>query len=58
MKTSPVLDYDSPWKEALALYQSDAFALFLPQVYSQIDWTRGYILLDKARDRCGGPREQ
>lgn len=44
--TTPA-DYDSPWKEALARYLPDALALFFPDVYAQIDWSRGYILLDK-----------
>ena len=43
----PATDYDSPWKEALARYLPDAFALFFPAVYAQIDWQQGYELLDK-----------
>ncbi|MGI8914636.1 MAG: Rpn family recombination-promoting nuclease/putative transposase [Chloroflexota bacterium] len=46
-ETTPVADYDSPWKEALAHYLPDAFALFFPEVHAQIDWRRGYELLDK-----------
>ena len=46
-ETMPTSDYDSPWKEALAQYLPDAFALFFPDVYAQIDWGRGYALLDK-----------
>jgi predicted transposase YdaD len=45
--TTPTADYDSPWKEALARYLPDAFALFFPEVYAQIAWERGYVLLDK-----------
>jgi hypothetical protein len=47
METTPPTDYDSPWKEALAHYLPDALALFFPEVAAQIDWTRGYTLLDK-----------
>ncbi len=43
----PAADYDSPWKEALAHYLPDAFALFFPEVSTQIAWERGYELLDK-----------
>src|SRR5579875_3848092 len=43
----PADDYDSPWKEALAHYLPDALALFFPDVYAQIDWSRGYTFLDK-----------
>ena len=46
-ETTPTADYDSPWKEALARYLPDAFALFFPEVRTQIDWRRGYTLLDK-----------
>jgi hypothetical protein len=46
-ETTPTADYDSPWKEALARYLPDAFALFFPEVHAQVDWGRGYILLDK-----------
>jgi hypothetical protein len=47
METTPPADYDSPWKEALAHYLPDALALFFPEVSAQIDWARGYTLLDK-----------
>jgi hypothetical protein len=40
-------DYDSPWNEALAHYLPGAFALFFPDVAAQINWSRGYVLLDK-----------
>jgi len=46
-QTTPTADYDSPWKEALARYLPDFLALFFPQVHAQIDWERGYMLLDK-----------
>jgi len=40
-------DYDSPWKEALDAYFEPFLALLFPQVYCQIDWSRGYESLDK-----------
>ncbi len=46
-QTTPIADYDSPWKEALARYLPDFLALFFPDVHAQIDWSRGYTLLDK-----------
>jgi hypothetical protein len=49
--TAPAADYDSPWKEALARYLPDAFALFFPDVAAQIDWSRKYELLDKELQR-------
>lgn len=47
MTDTPTADVDSPWKEALARYLPDALALFFPAVAAEIDWTRGYTLLDK-----------
>ncbi len=46
-ETTPVTDYDSPWKEALARYLPDAFELFFPEAYAAIDWSRPYQSLDK-----------
>ena len=51
MNALPSSDYDSPWKEALARYLPDALALFFPAVHAQIDWSRGYTMLDKSSNR-------
>ena len=40
-------DYDSPWKEALALFFQEFQAFFFPEGSSAIDWTRGFETLDK-----------
>ncbi|MCR4415803.1 MAG: hypothetical protein NUV77_25595 [Thermoguttaceae bacterium] len=40
-------DYDSPWKEALDLYFEPFMAFFFPDAHAEIDWGRGYELLDK-----------
>lgn len=40
-------DYDSPWKEALDLYFEAFIALFFPAIYTEVDWVRGYEMLDK-----------
>jgi hypothetical protein len=40
-------DYDSPWKEALDRYFRLCLALFFPQAHADIDWSRGYEMLDK-----------
>ncbi len=40
-------DFDSPWKEALAVYFPAFLAFFFPQAYAAIDWSRGYEALDK-----------
>jgi hypothetical protein len=43
----PGTDYDSPWKEALDRYFLQCLAFFFPQIHAEIDWTRGYEMLDK-----------
>ncbi len=40
-------DYDSPWKEALALYFPAFIAFFFPTLGADIDWRRGFEMLDK-----------
>jgi hypothetical protein len=43
----PGTDYDSPWKEALDRYFERCMAFFFPQAHADIDWSRGYEMLDK-----------
>ena len=40
-------DYDSPWKEALDRYFDPCMAFFFPIAHAEIDWGRGYEMLDK-----------
>lgn len=40
-------DFDSPWKHALQLYFRPFLELFFPAMHADIDWSRGYIALDK-----------
>ena len=40
-------DYDSPWKEILDLYFESFLAFCFPQIHREINWSRGYELLDK-----------
>lgn len=40
-------DFDSPWKDALQLYFAPFLALFFPDLHADIDWSRGYLALDK-----------
>jgi hypothetical protein len=42
-----VSDYDSPWKEILDLYFEPFMAFFFPAAHREIDWSRGYEMLDK-----------
>jgi hypothetical protein len=41
------IDYDSPWKEALDVYFEQFLRLLFPWLHTQIDWSRGYEVLDK-----------
>ncbi len=40
-------EYDSPWKEILSLYFQEFMEFFFPDIAKEIDWSRGYELLDK-----------
>jgi hypothetical protein len=40
-------DYDSPWKDAIETYLADCLALFFPEAYDEIDWTREHRFLDQ-----------
>ena len=40
-------DYDSPWKEILSHYFQEFMTFFFPEVSEEIDWAKGYELLDK-----------
>jgi hypothetical protein len=46
-RTAAGPDYDSPWKEALDRYFEPCMAFFFPHAHADIDWTRGYEMLDK-----------
>jgi hypothetical protein len=40
-------EFDSPWKEALDRFFKDFIEFFFPAIYADIDWDRGYEVLDK-----------
>ena len=39
-------DFDSPWKEILDSYFELFLAFFFPHAHRDIDWSRGYEILD------------
>ena len=39
-------EFDSPWKEALDRWFAEFLALFLPEAFREIDWSRGVEFLD------------
>ncbi len=44
---SSSLSVASSWKEALERYFPEFLALLFPQTHAGIDWTQGYVFLDK-----------
>ena len=53
-----VTDYDSPWKEALDRYFELFMAYFFPAAHADIDWSRGYEMLDKELQKIVPQAEQ
>ena len=54
-------DYDSPWKKALEVYFKEFIQFFFPEMASDVDWSRGYVFLEKelhqvAKDAAIGRR--
>lgn len=49
--TGPEVDYDSPWKEVLDKYFEAFMAFFFAEAHADIDWGRGYEMLDKELQR-------
>lgn len=45
--TEPRDEFDSPWKDILEAYFPDFMQFFFPQIYADIDWSRGYDFLDQ-----------
>jgi hypothetical protein len=46
-----MVDFDSPWKEALEYYFPAAVALFFPPIHADIDWSHVHTFLDKELQR-------
>ena len=51
------VDYDSPWKEAIAAYFQPFMALFFPAIHDWIDWGRPYEFLDAELRQITGDAE-
>ncbi|MBE2197968.1 MAG: hypothetical protein IAE79_05110 [Anaerolinea sp.] len=43
----PQSDYDSPWKDVLEQFFPQFMIFFFPQIHAAIDWSKGYVFLDK-----------
>jgi hypothetical protein len=48
----------SPWKRALELFIPDFMAFFFPIAHGDIDWRRGYQLLDKELQQAARRRRR
>src|ERR1700722_2272629 len=44
---NPRLDADTPWKNILEIYFGDFLRFFLPDLAIKVDWSKGYVSLDK-----------
>ncbi len=44
---NPRGDFDNPWMHSFNLYFRDFMEICLPQIAAQIDWSKGYELLEK-----------
>ena len=40
-------DYDSPWKDILEHFFVEFMQFFFPRIYKQIDWSQGFVFLEK-----------
>jgi hypothetical protein len=47
MANPTATDMDSPWKEAVEYFLNPFLALFFPATHKVIDWSKGYVSLDK-----------
>ncbi len=43
----PKSEFDTPWKKIFDVYFKDFIIFCWPEVYSEIDWSKGYKMLDK-----------
>jgi hypothetical protein len=42
-----MMDYDGPWKEAVEDLFEPFLLMFFPHIHNDIDFSRGYVFLDK-----------
>ncbi|WP_227498549.1 hypothetical protein [Synechococcus sp. PCC 7336] len=39
-------DFDNPWKDIIESHFAEFLAFFFPEIYAEIDWSRGYEFLN------------
>ncbi len=47
MTQLPNDDYDNPWKTVIELYFREFMMFFFPSIAADIDWSRGFVFMDK-----------
>ncbi|MGH9846853.1 MAG: DUF4351 domain-containing protein [Blastocatellia bacterium] len=53
MKQGQKSDQDGAWKEILNDHFEKFVAFFFPRIHAEIDWSRGYVFLDKELAKLG-----
>ncbi len=53
-----MIDFDSPWKDAIDVYFAPFLQLLFPTIHDGIDWARGYEFLDKELQQIVPESEQ
>ena len=43
----PTTEFDTPWKDILERYFEEFILFFFPNIYPEVDWSRGFEFLDK-----------
>ncbi|HEX7376978.1 MAG TPA: hypothetical protein VF278_07690 [Pirellulales bacterium] len=51
-------DFDTAWKEALDLFFEPFMSFFFPDVHGDIDWVRGFVMLDKELQQAAPESER
>lgn len=51
-------DFDTAWKEALETLFEPFMAFFFPDAHRDIDWARGFEMLDKELEQITPESEQ
>ncbi len=47
LSSLPKRDFDNSWKAVVENFFPELIAFFLPAIYEEIDWVKGFIFLDK-----------
>ncbi len=48
---APAQEFDSPWKEAMETFFEEFMLFFFPVIHAAVDWSKGYVSLDKELEK-------